>query len=519
MKRNVALITAFTILSFFSWMVADGYAQSSPKRGGMVTVGLNTDVTAVDPHVTTAFVTSTVLNHVFERLIGHGENMELVPVLAERWDISPDYKTITFYLRKGKLFHNGREMVADDVKYSIERIMDPKTGNPRRTSLKNIDQIEVVDKYTVRIHMKKRDATILYALAYISPIMAVVPREEVEKQGGVMKHPVGTGPFKFVEWKPDRYVLLERFDQYKPQPGPINGFAGERIAYLDKIKFVPVVEESVATMALLNKEVDLLQYLPFKNVEKFRKDYVKRGIVVDEKPGQSWYEIYFGCKNPITSNVKFRQACAYAIDREVVSQAATRGYAAVNSSFVAVQNQYYTPLHKKWYKKDLAKAKKLLRESGYKGEEIEILTTKKYAMMYSIAVAVQSELAAAGIKAKLNVLEWANLIKTLYDGNYQIISFGHSARPDPVLAYIYLKYNGFDDNYPRMKEIRAEASKTLDFETRKKLFEEAHNLVYEGVPAIVFFNYNYFHAYWNYIKGYKMWGTNFIRLWGVWLEK
>ena len=90
--------------------------------------------------------------------------------------------------------------------------------------------------------------------------------------------------------------MLERFDGYKPHPGPANGYGGERIAYIDKIKFIPIPEESVATMALLNKEIDFLQYVPFKNVEKFQKEYSKQGIVLDSIPGQSWYQIFFGLK-------------------------------------------------------------------------------------------------------------------------------------------------------------------------------------------------------------------------------
>ena len=126
----------------------------------MITVGMSTDVVGVDPHTTSAAITAAVMNHCFERLVGYGENLELVPVLAERWEVPADLKTYTFFLRKGKLFHNGREMVAEDVKYSIERIMDPKTGNPRRSTLKNIDRIEVVDKYTA-MHMKSPDASLL----------------------------------------------------------------------------------------------------------------------------------------------------------------------------------------------------------------------------------------------------------------------------------------------------------------------------------------------------------------------
>ncbi len=519
MCKKTALYTVCLILFVLIWGAVEGGAQSTPRRGGRITVGISADVVGVDPHTTSAAITAVVMNHCFERLVGYGESLELVPVLAERWEVPADLKTYTFHLRKGKVFHNGREMVAADVKYSLERIMDPKTGNPRRSTLKNIERIEAVDKYTVRIHMKKPDASLLAALAYPTPIMAVVPREEVEKQGGVMKIPVGTGPYRFVEWKPDRYVLLERFDGYKPQPGPINGFGGERIAYLDKIKFVPIAEESVATMALLNKEIDFLLHVPFKNVEKFQKDYSKRGIAIDEVEGLSWYGLFFGCNKPITKEVKFRQACAYAIDRKLVTDAATRGYAAVNSSFVAVRNHSYTPAHKKWYPKDKEKAKRLLKESGYQGEEIPLLTSKRYAMIYDQSVAFQAELAAVGIKTKLDVLEWPIMMDRMYSGNYQMISFGVSAKPDPALSYLEVSYAGFEEQFPRLKEIREKANATLDVATRTKLFEEAHGVIYEGVPAIIAYNYNHHNAYWNYVKGFKLFCTNQPRFWNVWMEK
>ena len=132
------------------------------------------------------------------------------------------------------------------------------------------------------------------AMAYLGSFLAIVPKDEVERQGGTLKHPFGTGPYKFVEWKPDRYVFLERFPNYTPQPGPMNGMGGERIVYFDKIKWIPIPEESAATMAFLNKEIDFLYLVPFKNIELFRNNYSKQGLVVDESPGLSWYGIFLG---------------------------------------------------------------------------------------------------------------------------------------------------------------------------------------------------------------------------------
>ncbi len=515
MRIKIILVLPFSLLAFLYWGATVGFAQATPKKGGTITVGLNTDVVGLDPHATTADVVSLVLNHVYEPLLAHGENWDLRPCLAERYEMSKNQQEITFYLRKGKLFHTGREMVADDVKYSLERFLKV---SPRRELLETVSRIEAVDKYTVRVHLKQPDVSILYSLGGTSPVIGIVPKEEVEKEGGKISHPVGTGPFLFREWKPDRYLILERFDKYRSTPGPAGGYAGERIAYLDRIKFIPIPEESVATMALLNKEVDFLQYIPFKDVEKFRNEYSKRGILLASIPGQSWYQIFFGCNQPVTKNLKFRQACAYAIDREAVMQAAIRGYGVVNPSFVPTKSEYYTPFHKKWYPKDIKKAKQLLQESGYKGEEVEIVTNKKYLQMYTIAVLVQSQLAGIGVNTKLNVVEWAVEIQKRNKGDYQILSYGIGPRPDPPRAYYYVKDNGFEDLYPRMKEIMTAANRTLDFETRKRLFEEAHALTIEGVPSILFYHYDYINAYRDYVKGYKAWSSQ-PYFWGVWLDK
>ena len=515
--RSILLLTGLAFIGI--GIAASPAPAATPKQGGELKVGINTDLTGTDPHSTPSHGDAAIFNHVFEPFIGYSDTLEVKPVLAERWEIDPEFKSYTFYLRKGKLFHNGREMTAEDAQFSIQRLLDPKVRCPRRSLLKNIDRVDIVDKYTIRVHMKKKDASLLTVLAYTTPVLGVVPKAETLEAGGLIKTPIGTGPFKFVEWKPDRHVILERFEEYKPQPGKKDGLAGERTAYVDRIKYTPIPEESVSIMALLNKEVDLLMYFPPKYVDKYEKSYKQKGLVLVQQSGLGWYEIFFGCAKPMTDNVKFRQACAHAIDRNKIVQAATLGFATPNASLVPKTSRYFTPYHTTWYKKDLAKAKQLLKEAGYNGEEIAIDTTKKYIYMYRQGVAVQSELAGAGIKTKLNVLEWPVLVKKYRKGDYQIMSFAGAGRGDPVLAYSSLKRNGFFDQYPEMAKIVDAAKNTVDFEERKALFEKAHKVFYEGVPMVMFFNSNYLNCHQDYVKGYALNPTGQPRFWGVWLDQ
>jgi peptide/nickel transport system substrate-binding protein len=494
-------------------------AQSVPKRGGTIRAALSTDLTKTDPHATGAAVDGEVLQHVVETLVNYGKNMEIVPLACMRWEVSDDYRVYTYYLLKGKKFHNGKEMTAEDVKYSLDRMMDPKTGNPRIATWKPVDRVEVVDKYTVKVYMKQPFATFNYVLASLAPIAGIVPKGLAEEQGGSITHPIGTGPYEFVEWKPDRYILLKRFEGYTGQPGPRNGMGGSRIAYLDQIKFIPIGEESVRTMALLNKEIDMDRYFPMTLYDKYQKDYKKKGLMLDEVTGMSWYLIHFGLKAPIVSDINFRKACAYATDIKVLTQAACFGHASANPSIIPRANAHWTPYDETWYPKDLEKARQYLKKSGYNGEMLTISTTKKYIFMYRIAVALQSELEAIGVKTKLNVMEWPTLLQKYNDRDFQILSWGYGAIADPTLAYEYLRNSDYFEIYPQMTELLDQANKTADLEKRQKIFEQCHKMIYETVPCIMVMNYNYLQAYWNYVKGYEVLPTGVPRLWGVWLDK
>jgi peptide/nickel transport system substrate-binding protein len=272
-------------------------------------------------------------------------------------------------------------------------------------------------------------------------------------------------------------------------------------------------------MALLNKEIDILQYFPPKYVDRHKSEYSKKGIILQEVTGLSWYQIFMGVTKPVVSSQKFRQACAYAIDLDMVTQAAYMGHAKANPSVIPEQSQYWTPYHKTWYKKDVNKAKQLLKEAGYKGEEVILDTTKNYIAMYSQAVAVQSELAAVGINVKLNVIDWPVLVQKNLAGDFQMLSYGMGPMPNPGLAYTYLKRTKLDQAYPRINEILEECTRTSDRKNLQRLYEEVHKIQVEQVPWIHLYNYNYLQAHHNYVKEYQAINTGYPRLWGVWLDK
>jgi len=497
---------------------AMGSAQAAPKVGGTLTFGLPTDITKIDPYKSSAMVDSIVLGHVVEPLVAYSKKLEARPVLAESWAFAPDYMSLTVKLVKGKTFHNGREMVADDVVWSFNRLVAPETGNPKRSIFDPIAKVTALDAHTVRFDFKSAQPGFLHVLANSNPLPGILPKETVDADGNISKL-IGTGPFQFVEWKPTQYVLLKRYAQYKSPQGPRDGLVGDRTPYVDEIKLVPVTEENVAVMALLNKEIDMLQYFPAKYVERYKKQYSKEGVVLVETPGMSWYNVYFGLNKPVTGNLDFRRAVAYALNLDEITRAAYMDHAVVNPSVISTQSGYYTKAQSKWYAQDLKKAKEYLKKSGYKGEKVVIDTTKNYASMYKQAIALQSQMAAIGINAQVNVLEWPVLLKKLYGKDFQMLSFGAGPKPDPVDAYRYMRLTSAFEVYPEIKDLVEQAASTDDENKRRALFEKVHAKTMDTVPWIEFYNYNYLNAFRDYVKGYESLSLGIPALWGVWLDK
>ncbi|MYZ48777.1 ABC transporter substrate-binding protein [Propylenella binzhouense] len=392
---------------------ADSGADGGAKDGGSIVITYKDDVATLDPAIGYDWQNWSMIKSLFDGMMGYEPGTTtLRPDLAESYDISEDGKTFTFHLRSGVKFHNGREMTADDVKYSLDRVTNPKTQSPGAGffgSISGYDEVaagkaetlsgvSVVDPHTVRIELSRPDATFLHVMAL--NFASVVPKEAVEQYGADFgKHPVGTGAFKLAEWTLGQRLVFEKNKDYWRKGVP----------HLDQITFEVGQEPIVALLRLQRGEVDVPGdgIPPAKFLEVMNNPETKAQVV---EGGQ----LHTGY---ITMNVTMkpfdkkavRQAVNMAINKErivkIINNRAVPANQPLPPSMPGYDKAY------KGYAYDPQKAKAMLAEAGFpNGFETEL-----YAMNTDpnprIAQAIQQDLAAIGIRAELKALAQANVIE------------------------------------------------------------------------------------------------------------
>jgi peptide/nickel transport system substrate-binding protein len=507
-----------------SLMPAEAGAASAPVYGGTLKIGVNADVVGLDPHVATAQSSHIVLHHVCDSLLAIDAGVTPRANLAERWEMLDDGMRYRFYLKKGVAFHNGNKMTAKDVKYSLERAANPKIAPVAASHLKAMDSVAVLDDYSVEVKMKEQFAPFLNVLANELMGPYIIPDGEGERQGGKITSPVGTGPYEYVEYKPDQYVILRKFKGYQPlsddQP---SGFYGKKVAYLDELRFMPITEPSVRVDGLTVGDIDFCYFVPGKDVARLQK---MENIVVHRSPGYQFATINFNCSTPPLNNKKLRQAIAYAVNKEEIVAVAQDGFAVAGTDPIPPGHRWRTPTLDKTAEFNLEKAAELLKESGYGGESLVMKSTKSYRYMDKTAEMAQIQLQRIGIDLKVQYLDWGTMLTDFIQGNYQCISFGYTAKQDPnTVASENYWSKGLNLNrygYPAIDRLVEEGMRTVSFEERKKIYDQIHmtTLGPEGdFPMIVTMHNDVLDATVSKVKGYKVWPMNFPVFCNVWLEK
>ncbi|HEV2072872.1 MAG TPA: ABC transporter substrate-binding protein [Thermomicrobiales bacterium] len=485
--------------------------EASPvaRTGGTLRVGLSADPAELDPHKTSLTAAWHVLEHVYEGLVTTNAALEPVPVLAEEWEISEDGLTYTFKLRQGVTFHNGREFVADDVKYSFERILDPETASPNVSELGSIETIEVVDPSTVVITLSAPDSSFLAKLMGTS--IAIVPQEEVEANGDLMQVAVGTGPFQFVEYVPNSVVTLERYPDYWEEGKP----------YLDGLEMQIVPDNTSRTTALVTGTVDFIEYAPVQDLPIFESDETIK-VAGDQNTNIRYMAINVS-REPFT-DVRVRQAIAMVIDRGPIIDSAVFG--AGTATNILFPESYWAGFPSEIPEPDIEGAKQLLAEAGYPdGFKTSILSWAQYAFLSNAAIVIQEQLKQIGIEAELELQENAIYLENYFAGNFDLSVTGTSAYVDPndvVLANFGTgeSNNGIGYSNPEMDELIAQAMEETDQAERARIYRRIQEIILEDVVWVNLFIANQYEAMKEYVMGYEHIPTGSNRSFqDVWLDQ
>ncbi|MFD1790185.1 ABC transporter substrate-binding protein [Ochrobactrum teleogrylli] len=392
--------------------ISFGAQAADIKQGGSMIVTYKDDVSTLDPAIGYDWQNWSMIKSLFDGLMDYEPGTtNLRKEIAEDYTISEDGKTFTFKLRKGVKFHNGRELTADDVKYSIERVVNPKTQSPgagffgsivgfedaSAGKAETLSGITVVDPYTIKFELSRPDATFLHVLAL--NFAHVVPKEEVEKYGADFgKHPVGSGAFKMTEWTLGQRIVFERFkDYYNPS-----------LPKLDQITFEVGQEPVVALLRLQNGEVDIPgDGIPPAKFIEVTKDPKFKDLIIQGGQLHTGY-VTMNVKIKPFDNVKVRQAVNMAINKDRIVRIINGRAVPANQPLPPSMPGYAKDY--KGYPYDPEKAKALLAEAGVAdGFETELFVANTDPQP-RIAQAIQQDLAAIGIKASIKSLAQANVI-------------------------------------------------------------------------------------------------------------
>lgn len=494
---GMAIVVSILFLSIGGLLTfTDPAVAVEPKRGGILRYGLSSEPPNFDPHVSTGTAAQTVKNQIYNGLVRYWKGFEIVPDLAESWDISADGTTYTFRLHQGVRFHDGSPFSAEDAAFSFARILDPKTGATLRKELELlIDKVIVVDPHTIRLQLKQPSPSLLPLLA--SPLVKMVSKSFVEKGGNLNKTLMGTGPFKFAEWQPTVSLKVVRNPDYFKKGLP----------YLDGITFIFYPDETARVTALRTGAVDLIDYVPWKQQAAVERNPNLK-LHSDKEMLFMW--LTFRTDKPPFDNPKVRQAIAWAVDRQAIVRAVFFGRGEIMTGGVTPKSfPTYASELEGTYGYDPEKAKQLLKEAGYpNGFKTRILSTFQYDMHERTGEIVQALLKEIGIEAELDLVDWPTDVKRFNAGEFEILVMGSAPSfrdGDFLTSYFHTgsawsNRNRFSD--AQIDALLDKARVTMDEKERKALYKEVEKRVLELSPAVFLCRREQAEATQKYVEGY-----------------
>lgn len=476
-------------------------------------IGLAEDPDVLDPSLGRTYVGRIVFASLCDKLFDIDQKLNIVPQLALSHETSEDGKTVTIKLRPNVKFHDGEAFDAEAAKFSLERHLTMQ-GSFRKPELSAIDKIEVVDPLTIKLHLKNPFSPLIAQLTDRAGMM-VAPKAAKEAGDKFGLKPVCAGPYKFVERVQQDRIVVEKFADYWNKDN----------VHIDRIVYQPIVDATVRLASLKSGSLDLIERVLATDIKEVRSD-PKLELSTALELGYQGFTINVGrsdkSKNPLGSNPKVRQALYYAIDREALNQVVFNGEFKPGNQWVNPEHPYYQadfPVPKR----DLAKAKALMKEAGVTAPFDVDFMVPKGAETQAVAEVLQAMAAEIGINLKIRVTEFATSLKEAEEGNYQAFMLAWSGRIDPDgNSYIFhvsnapQNYGGYKN--PAVDKLFNDARLVSDMAKRKAIYKQVTDtLLHEG-SIIYLYHRRVFIAHVKKLEGYTQMPDGLVRVIGLKLK-
>ncbi|MFO0754506.1 MAG: peptide-binding protein, partial [Thermodesulfovibrionales bacterium] len=461
------------------------------KSPTTITVGFLADAKRLLPFLASDSASGEISGYLFNGLTKYDKNISITGDLAESWDISPDGLTVTFHLRKGVQWHDGKELTADDVLFTYRTVTNPKIPTPYSSVYGPVDTVEAKDPYTVVVRYKEP-----YAPALESWGMGIIPKHVLEGRDltspELNRNPVGTGPYKMKEWITGQKIVLEAFDHY---------FEGR--PNIDR--FVARIIPDTATMFLELKfgGIDYMGITPPQYKLQANTDFFRQYFQTFRFPSFGYTYLGYNLLNPLFSDKRVRQAMAHAVNKSEIIAGVLLGYGTPCTGPFPPESWAYNPDVKE-YAYSPEKAKVLLAEAGWRPNAYGLLEKKGRTFSFTVLVnqgndariktaqILKEQFRRVGIEMNIKVLEWQAMLHDFIDKKrFEAIIMGWALSRDPDLYDIWHssktkeeEFNFISYRNEEVDRLLIEGRQTFDREKRKRIYHRIHALLAEDQPYL-----------------------------------
>lgn len=510
----LSLLTAGLMVAF----AGEEAAAQTPRRGGTIRVANIGEPPGLDPHQTTATVVEMTHN-IYETLWAYDGNLEPQPLLVSDWHWENDDRRLVIELRQGVLFHNDKELTAEDVAASVGRWIElSSVGADIKPNLVSID---VLDRYTLAINLSNRVGNLIPLLANWNNAPAIYPKEVVDEYGlKPIQTFIGTGPFKFVEWIPDRHIRLARWEKYKPVDGEPSGLAGRREVYVDEVLFIPVPETITRVTGVLTGEFHMA-----------RQVQADQYVLVENHPEvepliqapRAIAAVIFNKQKGLFTDRRLREAVHFSVDPHPALVAAFgEGFYRLSPSLMEEESPWYSDVGSEFYgERNLERARQLMEEAGYDGTPIRWMTTQEYDHQYKYSLVIVEQLREAGWNVDFQVYDWATVVSRRADPDaWDIFTTTFGFRPEPTAHNPWL-----GPNWPgwyrsdKVAELLQVVTREVDFDKRYAAWEGVQREFYHDYPILKLGDNFALNIKRRELKGYIPFTTDPGFYWNAWLDE